>query len=82
MLQMKRHTVTEWMKNKTHLWAAWVLQSVKHLTFDFGETEPCVGICADSMETAWDSPSPSLPALPLLMHSPPLFLPLSVSQDK
>ena len=43
-------------------------QSVKHLTLDFGlghdlmvhETEPHVRLCADSMEPAWDSLTPSL----------------------
>ena len=38
-------------------------QSVKRLTLDFGssqdltvcETEPSVGLCADSAESAWDS---------------------------
>ena len=46
----------------------WVAQSVKHLTLDFGsghdlmvcEFEPCVRLCADSEEPAWDSLSPSL----------------------
>ena len=53
---------------------AWVAQSVKHLTLDFGSghglmvcaIEPSVGLCADSGETAWDSPSPSFSALPHL----------------
>ena len=46
-------------------------QSVKHPTFDFDsghdlmvhEMEPCVGLCADSSEPAWDflSPPPSAP---------------------
>ena len=50
---------------------AWVAQSVKHLTLDFGfghdlmdcEFEPCVRLWADSTEPAWDSLSPSLSAL-------------------
>ena len=49
-------------------------QSVKALTLDFGsdhalticEIEPDVGLCADSMEPARDSLSPSLSAPPLL----------------
>ena len=39
---------------------AWVVQSVKRLTLDFGsghdlsvcEFEPCIGLCADSAEPA------------------------------
>ena len=48
----------------------WVAQSVKRLTFDFasgpdlmtGGFEPRIGLCPDSVELAWDSPSPSLSA--------------------
>ena len=52
-------------------WDAWVAQSVKHPTLGFGsghdlmvhEFGPCIGLCADSEEPAWDSlslsPSPS-----------------------
>ena len=55
----------------------WVAQSVRPLTLDFssghdlmnGEIEPCVGLCADSAEPAWDSLSPSLSVPPLLMCS-------------
>ena len=44
----------------TSFQGAWVAQSVKHLTLDFGSShnlmvcgiEPCVGLCADSMEPA------------------------------
>ena len=54
---------------------AWVAQSPKHLTLDFGsghalmvrEFKPCVGFRADNAEAAWDSLSPSLSAPPLLM---------------
>ena len=50
-----------------------VAQSVKHLTLDFGSghdlivcgLEPHPGLCAESVEPAWDSLSPSLP----LLHS-------------
>ena len=53
----------------------WVAQLVKCLTLDFGsshdlmvhEIEPCIGLCADSAEPAWDSLSPFLSALPPLM---------------
>ena len=49
-------------------------QSVKHSTLDFGsghdlpvrEFEPCIRLCADGMEPAWDSVSPPLSALLLL----------------
>ena len=49
-------------------WGIWVVQLVKHLTLDFGsghdlavhEIEPCIGLCTDSVETAWDSLSSSL----------------------
>ena len=33
------------------------------------EFEPCIGLCADSMEPAWDSLSPSLSSPPLLSLS-------------
>ena len=45
-------------------------RSVKRLTLDFSsghdltvasEIEPCVGLCADSEEPAWDRPSLSAP---------------------
>ena len=57
----------------THPWGAWVAQSVKHLTLDFSsghdlmvhEIEPHCGLCADSVEPAWDSLSPSLSAPPM-----------------
>ena len=49
-------------------------QSVKHLTLDFGSGHDLtvhgferVRLCADSVEPAWDSPSPSAP--PWLMHA-------------
>ena len=59
-------------------------QSVKHLTLDFGsghdltvhETETHIRLCADSMDPAWDSLSPSL-SLP-----PPLVLSLFLSFSK
>ena len=46
---------------------AWVVQSVKRPTLDFGsghdfiahEIKPCVGLCTDSTEPGWDSLSPS-----------------------
>ena len=57
-------------------------RSVEHLTLDFssghGPTvqgfEPCVGLCTDSGEPAWDSLSPSL------FSSPAHSLSLSLSQ--
>ena len=50
----------------------WVAQLVKRPNLDLGssndltvlEIEPRVRLCADSMETAWDSPSLSLPMPP------------------
>ena len=42
------------------------------------EFEPFIGLCADSVEPAWDSVSRSLSAPPLLM----LSLSLSLSQYK
>ena len=49
-------------------------QSVEHPTLDFssghdlaiGGFESCTRLCADSMELAWDSPSPSFSAPPPL----------------
>ena len=54
---------------------AWVTQLVQHPTLEFGsghdlkvcEFKPHVKLCADSVEPAWDSMSPSLSAP--LMHS-------------
>ena len=51
------------------MWGAWVAQLAKCLTFDFGsghdlavcEVEPHVGLCTDSMQSAWDSLSLPLP---------------------
>ena len=49
--------------NDAEFWGAWVARSVKHPTLDFGSGhdltahgfKPCIGLCADSMEPAWDS---------------------------
>lgn len=68
---------------------AWVTQSVKCLTLDFGsghdltadEIEPHIGLCADSVEPAWDlSLYPSSTHVHSLSLS--LSLSLSVSQNK
>ena len=56
---------------------AWVVQFIKRRTLDFSsgpdlavcEFEPCVGLCTDSAEPAWDFLSPSLSAPPLHMLS-------------
>ena len=61
-------------------------QSLKHLTLDFGsgddlmfhEIEPCVGLCADNMDPAWDPLFPTLSAPPPLMHA----LSLKISKQK
>ena len=60
-------------------------QLAKRLTLDFGsgyaltipEIESCVGFCADSTESTWDSLSPPSPTLP-----PSCSLSLSLSQNK
>ena len=52
-------------------------QSVKRPSLDFSsghdlmdcEFEPCIRLCADSREPAWDFLSPSLSASPLLMFT-------------
>ena len=64
------------------MWGAWEAQSVKRLTLNFGSGhdltvcgfEPRVGLCADSVEPAWDSLS--------LPFSLPLLLSLSLSINK
>ena len=56
---------------------AWVAHSLEHPTLAFssghdlkgGETEPRIGLCADSVKPAWGSLSPSLAAPPWLMLS-------------
>ena len=63
-------------------------QSVKNLALDLGsghdlkvhEIEPCVGLCAGSMETAWEFlyPPPSVPALLMLSLSLSVSLCLSL----
>ena len=60
-------------------------QSVKRWTLGFGlghdltvwEFEPRTGLRADSVEPAWDSPSPCLSAPPLLVFTLSLYLALS-----
>ena len=72
-------------ENKKYMQGAWAAQWVKHLTLDFGSGhdlavcrfEPHIGLCADSVEPAWDSVS----CLPLSLPLPCLFsLSLSLSQ--
>ena len=56
-------------------WGTWVAQSVKHLADDFGSghdviicgNEARIGLCADGVDPAWESLSPSPSAPPLLM---------------
>ena len=63
----------------------WVVHSVKHLTYYFSSGhdlvvcrfKSCIGLCADSMEPAWDSPSPSLSASASVSLSASASLPLS-----
>ena len=67
------------------LGGAWRAQSVKHPTLDFGSghdlrvngIDPCVRLCTDSMEPAWDSLS-LLSLYPTPAHT--YFLSLSISQ--
>ena len=62
--------------------ASWVAQLVKYPTLDVGSghdlmvrgIEPHIMLCADSVEPAWDSLSPSLS-----LSAPP---PLAVSQNE
>ena len=66
---------------------SWVVQLVECQTLDFGsghnlivyEIKPCVGLCADIMEPAWDSLSASLIAPSLLACMLSLSLSLSFS---
>ena len=54
--------------SKIGVWGTWVAQSVECLTLDLSsghdltlrEVEPCIGLCPDGTEPAWDSVSPSL----------------------
>ena len=65
---------------KQNNWDAWVAPSIKHPTLDFGSDhdlmvcgiELHVRLCADSVELAWDSLSPSLCSSRLRMCSLPL----------
>ena len=67
---------------------AWVAQSVRHPIFDLGsghdltvrEFKPCVGLCTDSVEPAWDSLSPFLSAPCLLPSCLSFSLSLSLSK--
>ena len=62
-----------WLNTET-TWGPWVAQLVKLLSLDFSlghdlvvhEIKPCVRLCADSAEPAWDSLSPCLSARPSL----------------
>ena len=68
-------------------WGAWMAQSVKHPTPDFSSGhdltvrgfEPCISLCTNSAEPAWDSLSPSLSAPPLLALFAHAWLTLSLS---
>ena len=62
----------------------WVAQWVEHLILDFGpghlmicEIEPCVRLCADSVEPTWDSLS-----LPFSLALPACAFSLFLSQNK
>ena len=70
-------TISQLLSLKINLRGTWVAESIKHLTLHFGTGhdlmvcgfEPCIGLCADSVEPAWDSLSPTLSAPPLLSLS-------------
>ena len=65
-------------------------QSVKRLALAFSsghdltvhEFEPCIRLCVDSEEPAWDSPSPSLSLHLPCLHSLVLSLSLSKRVNK
>ena len=64
-------------------------QSVKRLTLDLGScrdltvvTERYMGISANSMELAWNSPSPSLSAAPLCTCAYSLSLRINKLKNK
>ena len=69
---------------------AWVAQSGKCPTPDFSSGhdlmvcgfEPLVGLCIDSTEPAWDSPSPSLSAPSLLMTETQMSVSLGINLKK
>ena len=71
-------------KSKNTSQGTWVAQSVKCRTLGFSsghdltvcEFEPCIGLCTDSGESAWDSLSPSL------YHSPAHCLCLKINKLK
>ena len=68
-----------YFKKCRSVWGARVAQSVKYLTVDLSsghdlkacEFKPCTGLCANGMESAWDSVSSSLCPSPAyaLSHS-------------
>ena len=74
MLLKERYNLSP--KSNINFWT--LAQSVGRLAFDFGsaydltirDIKPCIGLCADSVEPAWDSPSLSLSP----PHSHTLFL--------
>ena len=78
---MPANPLTPRLAQKWPMTGAWVAQSVEPLTLDLSSghdltvcgIKPCVRLCTDSTEPAWDSLPPSLSALPLLMHMPSLF---------
>ena len=71
----------------TFPWGARGAQSVKHPTVDFGsgrdltnhELDPLIGLCAGSVEPAWDSQSLSLSLSLSLSALPPHVLSLCLS---
>ena len=82
VLQKHIHTLENLtaIKHYSCWWGAWVPQLVKRLTLGFGsghgllvcEFKPRIGLCADSVEPAWDSL-----CLPLPLPPPVLSLSLN-----
>ena len=71
------YSITCELKKLLSLQGAWVAQSIKYPTLDFGsghdptvpEIEPHVGLCVNSVEPAWDLLSPSFSTPPWLSLS-------------
>ena len=78
----------KWTSKKERKRGAWMAQLVKRPTLDFGSghdsavvgIKPHIRLCTESVEPAWDSVSPSLPAPPLLMHASSFSLSLSINK--
>ena len=80
----------EMLSERSQTLAPGVAQSVKRQALGFGsgldltvcEIEPCIGLCADSVEPARDSLCPSLSAPPLLSVSQKINRPKKKKKKK